>query len=312
MKAFFKLKITLGTQFNKNIQTTLSLIDSLIKPILLYCSDFWGCLKLPKDNPIEKFHHMACKQILGVQKQTTNIGVLLELGRIPLQIYARKASIKNWERIRSENVNPHLKTSYHNAVTNNLPWISNIKDCLETNGMMCFFINRHENKPPFVHKKIFQRLSDIFHQNAFTTISNPLSKLRTYGLVKRNIGIEHYLVKIKNPGIRNTLTKFRLSNHKLNIEIGRHKNIPMELRFCPFCTNSVETEIHFLLECPTYITLRKQMENKTILTPNFVFYTQTEKLQYLLSDINVQNTSDYIQKCMDIREFLIGHPKEYT
>ena len=90
MKAFFKLKTTLGTQFNRNIQTTVNLLDSLIKPILLYCGDFGECLKLPKDNPIEKFHHMACKQILGVQKQTTNIGVLLELGRIPLQIFARK------------------------------------------------------------------------------------------------------------------------------------------------------------------------------------------------------------------------------
>ena len=93
MKAFFSLKTTLGTQFNRNVQTTLSLLDPLAKPILLYCSDFWGCLKLPKGNPIEKFHHMACEHILGVQKHTTNIGVLLELGRIPLQTYAR---IKNY------------------------------------------------------------------------------------------------------------------------------------------------------------------------------------------------------------------------
>ena len=44
---------------------------------------------------------MACKQILGVQKQTTNIGVLLELGRVPLQNFAIKAAIKNWERIKT-------------------------------------------------------------------------------------------------------------------------------------------------------------------------------------------------------------------
>ena len=95
MKAFFKMKTTVGIQFNRNIQTMVNLLDSLIKPILLYCSDFWGCLKLPKNNPIETFHHMPCKHILGVQKQTTNIGVLLELGRIPFQIFARKASLKH-------------------------------------------------------------------------------------------------------------------------------------------------------------------------------------------------------------------------
>ena len=101
MKAFFKLKTVMGTEFNRNVQTTLSILDALKKPILLYCSDFWGCLKLPKDNPISKVHIMACKDILGVQKQTTNVGVLLELGRIPLQTYAKRAAIKNWERIKS-------------------------------------------------------------------------------------------------------------------------------------------------------------------------------------------------------------------
>ena len=97
MKAFFKLKNSMGSEFYRHIKTTLYLLDVLIKPILLYASDYWGCLKPPHENPIEKFHRMACKQILGVQKQTTNIGVLLELGRIPLQTYAIRAAIQNWE-----------------------------------------------------------------------------------------------------------------------------------------------------------------------------------------------------------------------
>ena len=90
-KAFMKIKNDLGLSFNHDIKIFLHLIDSLVKPILLYASDFWGCLKLPKNNPVENLHMMICKQILGVQKQTTNVGVLLEIGRIPL---------KNWERIR--------------------------------------------------------------------------------------------------------------------------------------------------------------------------------------------------------------------
>ena len=49
----------------------------MVKPILLYASDFWGCLKLPKNNPIERLHNMFCKQLLGVQKQTNTIGILL-------------------------------------------------------------------------------------------------------------------------------------------------------------------------------------------------------------------------------------------
>ena len=92
-KAFMKIINDLGPSFNQDISIILDLVDSLVKPILLYASDFWGCLKLPKNNPIENMHMTMCKQILGVQKQTTNCGVLLEIGRIPLHIWAAKFAI---------------------------------------------------------------------------------------------------------------------------------------------------------------------------------------------------------------------------
>ena len=53
-KALFKLKTKMGEMFYKDVSTTIQLFDALIKPILMYMSDFWGCLKIPKSNPIEK------------------------------------------------------------------------------------------------------------------------------------------------------------------------------------------------------------------------------------------------------------------
>ena len=91
---------------------TLFLFEALIKPILLYASDFWGCLKMPKNNPIENVHIRFCKDILGVQKQTTNVGVLLELGEIPITIFAKKNCIKNYIRINvSKSANNILTAS---------------------------------------------------------------------------------------------------------------------------------------------------------------------------------------------------------
>ena len=310
MKAFYKLKASLGTLFHRNLTITLKLIDTLIKPILLYASDFWGSLKLPKNNPIENFHHMLCKQILGVQKQTTNIAVLLELGRVPLKFHAYKAATKNWERIKSKKVNIYVYKSYQNAIEENLPWTNNVKDLLEKNGMLCFYINTYENKPPFIHKKLFQRLSDIFHQEAFSTMANEQSKLRTYGLLKNKIGIENYLQISMNPLIRQKFTKFRVSNHSLNIEKGRHNNIPKEIRFCPFCKNSVETEIHFLLECRTYKTMREELLSPIINNkPAFVYYTMTEKFQHLLAKENTHISAKFVYNCFELRKFLMDKPK---
>ena len=41
-KAYMKLKNDLGLSFNQDISTILKLMDTLIKPILLYASDFWS------------------------------------------------------------------------------------------------------------------------------------------------------------------------------------------------------------------------------------------------------------------------------
>ena len=193
---------------------------------------------------------------------------------------------------------------------NDLPWVSCIKNILQQNGMACFYTNDYQNKPPFIYKKLFQRLADKFHQEAFSDITSPTSKLRTYGLLKNEIGMEKYLTQIHNPVIRKSYTKFRLSNHSLNIEKGRHKNIPKELRFCPFCPNQVETEIHFLIECKMYQSIKDDLIKPIVNTiPNFEYYTKNEKFKYLLTDELAHITAQYVNKFLELLDFLIEKPK---
>ena len=177
---------------------------------------------------------LTCKQLLGVHRSTTNIGVLLELGRIPLEIYAVKLAVKNWERIKNNKTNCLVLASYSDDVGENLMWVANIRNTLEKNGMVSFFINSYDDKPLFINRRIFQTLSDIFHQNAFETIKEEKSKLRTCAIFKKNIGPESYLSQIKTPIIRTQLSKLRLSSHALMIETGRHNKISKEMRFALF------------------------------------------------------------------------------
>ena len=308
LKSFMKIKHAMGSLFNRDIATTLKLFDCMIKPVLLYASDFWGCFKLPIDNPIEKLHYMFCKHLLGVQKQTSNIGTLLELGRVPMKLFAVKAAIKNWERIKIKCVSPILSSSYTEALKEKLPWIINIKTTLEKNGMLNFFIKQH--KTIFVNKNIFQTLSDNFHQDAFRTINDGGSKLRTYALLKSDIGVEKYLKLISNTVTRKCLTQFRLSNHTLNIEIGRRNKLPREQRLCKLCPNSIESEIHFLLSCPTYDHIRSNLlKNAREKNAIFKFSTETEKFKFLMSDAMVKQTAEVIQKCFLVRAFLLKKPK---
>ncbi len=51
---------------------------------------------------------------------------------------------------------------------------------------------------------------------------------------------------------RSTFAKFRCGILPIQIELGRFRGQKTDDRICPVCKNGVETEIHFLLECPSY------------------------------------------------------------
>ena len=127
-------------------------------------------------------------------------------------------------------------------------------------------------------------MKDIYHQESFAQITDPKSKLRTYALIKENIGKENYLNQIKNTKHRQMLSKFRLSTHKLMIEKGRHLKLPLEERTCPVCHTGVEDEIHFLVKCDYYATLRKPLlDNCSKNRLQFDFYSDEEKFIFMMT-----------------------------
>ena len=102
------------------------------------------------------------KQVLGVQKQTTNDGVLLELGRTPLCFDAKRFSIKNWERIIRGKANTPLLGSLKESIELDLPWTSHIKSNLENIGLLNFYIGDYSSKSPFVFKDCFNDYMTCF------------------------------------------------------------------------------------------------------------------------------------------------------
>ena len=88
------------------------------------------------------------------------------------------------------------------------------------------------------------------------------NKLRTYRIFKTKFELEDYLIKIEDFNLRKMLSKFRLSDHNLAIELGRRTKpkVPANNRLCKKCdSNVVEDEMHFILECDFYIQERKKL-----------------------------------------------------
>ena len=82
-------------------------------------------------------------------------------------------------------------------------------------------------------------------------------KLKFYNTFKKVFEFENYLDCVSFYKDRKLLTKFRCSNHNLQIERGRQSNTPNKERICKLCNKQVETEKHFLTYCPKFNKFRE-------------------------------------------------------
>ena len=115
------------------------------------------------------------------------------------------------------------------------------------------------------------------------------SKATSYNKFKSDIKIDTYLVQNLHPNIRIALSRFRLSNHALMIEKGRHvrPKVDRDKRFCNFCKIEIEDETHFLLRCPLYSPKRTVLQNACrINCCRFDSLTNDQKFIFIMSNEN--------------------------
>ena len=110
----------------------------------------------------------------------------------------------------------------------------------------------------------------LFDDSANVTNGN---KLRTYRTFKTSYCLENYLLSSNNSRKEiSTFAKIRISCHKLHIEEGRYRKIPLQERICQLCSVKVEDEKHFVLSCSKLETCRKSFYDKiTDIYPAFNF-----------------------------------------
>ena len=91
-----------------------------------------------------------------------------------------------------------------------------------------------------------------------TSNNGQSNKLGFYSRLKTTFEMEPYLKNVNNFYLRKQICKFRCSDHKLEIETGRHRKIDINSRICRICNSSIESEMHFLAICPLYESLRNR------------------------------------------------------
>ena len=315
-KAMFPLKAMIK-QFQMPCDKSLELFHSLIRPIALYNSENLAHLthhqiKSIEDNKttllyclthsyLDNTQQKFIKFLLGVKRNCSNMATLGELGEYPLLLNALVTLLSFWHRITQM----HEVTMVNKAllfITNNntaqSEWMATVKFILKDLNMTTYLQNPNIATTEKFTDICKERLKEKFIRQWKNSIENQGSKLRFYKKFKDSFVREPYLDILNCFQLRKIIAKFRCSDHRLEIEIGRHKNIKVEERICQLCKGNVETEIHFLQECPLYANLR------TKYLGNIEGNNWTNILQ-CKDKITAFNLANFLTKAFDLRKQLL-------
>ena len=118
--------------------------------------------------------------------------------------------------------------------------------------------------------------------------------MRTYAKFKTINKLEDYLLYTNNIINRFSISKLRLSNHKLKIETGRYENLPVEKRLCEHC-QKIDDEFHFIIECSLFDNERNLLfHNISKVDDNFTSADRNNKFKIIFK--SAKNICDEVGK----------------
>ena len=257
-----------------------TLIDSLIKPIVLFSSEIWG-YEIKPDCTTEKSLLRFCKHILGVNRTSVSNVVLGELGAFPLSVESNTAMItyflylKNHTSRLIASIVPEMKSLNNDWYK----YINSLRENYLPNDEIQKYAYSYKTQDPKSTKNnklslhnLKKTLQEKMKQNftdKWLRDRSECNKLEFYSDIKSKFKIEPYLDLVENRSHKNALTRLRISAHSLHVETGRYKrydndlkaytNTPRGERKCPICTDDIEDEYHFLFKCTNNKKLRNSL-----------------------------------------------------
>jgi len=248
-------------QCDYSYQTACDIFDKCVVPILTYGSEAWGPYA---HDVIESVHTKFCKIQLGVGPSTPTPAVLGECGRDHIYVNCIIKCVKYWLKLISLPKESLLGACYcflyNQSLLGKPNWCTKIKEILFKYGFGWAWEDQNVPDEHVFMKLFSKRLKDCELQLWASDVQN-MPKLRTYSLFKETRQQELYLSLCIPRRLRIVLAKFRTGNHRLEIEVGRHRNLNTEDRLCKFCclyNNStvIEDEYHVIFHCPAYSVVR--------------------------------------------------------
>ena len=158
-----------------------------------------------------------------------------------------------------------------------------------------------KNDSDYVDIDVLNSRLNVLNRNKWFLNAQTKPKLETF-LEVVNKDVQVVVRSNLSKRQRSLVTKIECGVLPLRVETGRFKNTPRELRLCQICTDlKVETEYHFLFECPRLEEERKVLESDFDHEEGFSDMTNATKLKTLLKATNAITFSKHLDTMFEAR-----------
>ena len=150
--------------------------------------------------------------------------------------------ISYWHRATEMDDRTFAKKAVSHLMNNDIKeseWISTVRIVLKLLGLERYF-----NQPSLLTTEklkeiVTKKLKENFTREWSTSLASQVGSLRFYKRFKIEFSREGYLDTVPCYKLRKLISKFRCSDHKLEIEVGRRKKVLADERTCNICMNGV-------------------------------------------------------------------------
>ncbi len=256
MVNFVKFHAWLSVNELTPIDVKLVVYNSCVLGAVLHSSECWGNITYVEPQLKEK-ELTALRAILGVKKGTTIDLIFHELEECSIisKIHDRQYSF----------IQKLYSMSSEDAI------VKLVIDMFGDASMLAYYKNLHEKNG--VHEMEERKERIRTSQNSMCRIYCELGCISNSQIYKSMLS-DHYRVPI---------SRWRLSNHRLQIEVGRYTKPKTQRidRVCTMC-NVLEDEKHVVYVCPRYQHLRERYKHltelndiKRLLNPEYTYMKDT-------------------------------------
>ena len=173
-------------------------------------------------------------------------------------IYSAVHALHKEKKINSQRIN---------SVSNNL--------CMH--GFFGVWYQQSFDNSVWLRNAIKQKLTDVYIQKWISQII-VTSESNCYKIFKTHFGQSKYISILPKSQCK-SLIRFRTRYHKLSVEVGRWKSVPLNERLCIYC-NELGDEFHYLMSCKHFEAERKQcLKSYFYKRPNIIKFEQLLNLQ---------------------------------